>query len=397
MKNILIKLFIKDYRNINRQETRKAYGTLVSFFGIISNTLVCLLKIIFGIIFNMVSVLGDGINNLSDAFSNIVSLIGFKFSSKPADKSHPFGHARIEYIAGFIIALFIDFVGFELIIQSVQKIINNQTNAYDTKFLIIASIVLPISILVKLYQCYFNYSIGKLINSTTLKLTALDSRNDVIATSTVLLGIYISYFSGFNLDGYLGVAVGIFIIFSSIKSVIEVIDQLIGKTPDKKTINQFISYIKAFDGVLGIHDLQIHTYGTNNLFATCHVEIDAEQDVLKSHELLDDIENQMYEKYNIKTVLHMDPVILHNEEYDKIKQEFVTLINSIDRNLSFHDLRLVKGPTFINVIFDIVIPENLVKKEKSLIKEIEDKAKSINPCYKCIIKVDYDFEDLAKE
>lgn len=396
MKNLLIKLFIKDYKNVNNLKVRRRYGTLGACFGIISNLLISSLKMIIGIVFNMVSFIADGVNNLSDAFSSVVSLISFKISSKPADKDHPFGHARMEYVASFIIALFIDFVGIELIIQSINKIIDNHPINNDFSFFIISVIVLSISILLKLYQCYFNYSLGKIINSSTLKLTAMDSRNDVIATSVILIGLIISYFSHFNLDGYLGIAVGLFILISSIKSVIEVVNQLIGQSPEKEVIDSFVKKVTSYEGVLGIHDLQMHSYGISYTFATCHVEIDSKRDILESHEMIDIIENDVFKELNIHTVLHMDPIVLNDPELESIKNDIRSIIKSYNFKLGFHDFRIIKGPTFTNVIFDLVVPEKMPIKEDDLIKEIKTKAKEVNPRYNLVIKVDQDFEDLAR-
>ena len=281
MKNFLIKLFIKDYKNVKDAKVRQKYGTLASIFGIISNFIICIMKIILGISFHLISILGDGINNLSDAFTSIVSLIGFKLAAKPADRKHPFGHARIEYIASFIIAIFIELMGFELVIQSFDKILKNESFIKDQLYFIISIIILVFSIIIKLYQCYFNYSLGKTIKSSTLKLTATDSRNDVITSSIVLLGLIISYFTNINLDGYLGIVVGIFIIISTLKYIMEIINQLIGKSPDQEIIDEFIKKIKSYDEVLGIHDLQIHAYGLSSIFATCHVEIDAKKKCIR--------------------------------------------------------------------------------------------------------------------
>ncbi len=395
MKHLLIKLFIKNYNDVNDLNVRKKYGILASIFGIITNIFICILKITIGLIFNMISFIGDGINNLSDAFSNIVSLISFKLSSKPADKDHPFGHARIEYIASFIIALFIDFFAIELLIESFEKIFSSSDINNDFSFFIISFVILFISILIKAYQCYFNYSIGKKINSTTLKYTAIDSRNDVITTFVILIGLCISYFAKINLDGYLGVLLALFILFSSIKGVVELTNKLIGAKPDQIIVDKFISKIKSYDGVLGIHDLQMHCYGLNYIFATCHVEIDSKIDILVSHELIDTIENDIFNSMKIHTVLHMDPLVLNDEELEKAKLILKEVFKDFPFNLHMHDVRIVKGPTFTNVIFDLVIPEKMPILEEELIKQISDKVKNKCPYYNLVIKIDYDFEDLT--
>lgn len=397
MGKLLARIFIKDYKNVDNPIVRNKYGVVASLFGIISNIIISILKIIIGLLFNMVSFLADGINNLSDAFSSIISLIGFKISSKPADKDHPFGHARMEYISSFIIALFISFVGFELITQSIQKIIANDPINKDISFIIISTILLLISIIVKFTQLFIYYSYGKKIKSETLKITSLDSRNDIIATSTILIGLIISYFTNVNLDGYLGTAVGLFIIISGIKSVIETINELLGQKPDKETIQNLITKIKSYKGVLGIHDLQIHTYGGKNIFASCHVEIDASKNILETHEMIDTIENSILNELNIHIVLHMDPIVLHDPETAKYKKLIEKILNSFALNLKFHDFRIIKGPTFTNIIFDLVLPEKLPISQVDLINEITKKVKEVNNNYNLVMRIDYDYEDLSED
>lgn len=397
MKKLLINLFIKNKDDLSNPIVRKKYGILASIFGIVSNIIVCLLKISAGIIFGLISLVADGLNNLTDASSSIISFIGFKLSSKPADKEHPFGHARIEYIAGFIISLLVAIVGLELVISSFEKLLLWEEAINDLNTIIVTSVILVISILIKLYQCYFNRSIGKLINSTSLIATSVDSRNDVISTSVILLGLIISYFTGFNLDAILGIAVGIFILISGFKLIVETINPLLGEMPSKEVVKSLKDIVLSYEEVLGIHDLQIHAYGPSYTFATLHVEVDSSLDILKTHDTIDNIEKICYERLKIHTVIHMDPVVVNDPYTESVKKEFEQIIKSINIPLSMHDFRVVKGPTHTNVVFDVVVPHNKKISDLELIDIIKQKAKEVSPIYQCVIEIDQDYSDFLSE
>lgn len=397
MKRLLINIFIKNKNDLKNPTVRRKYGVLASVFGIFSNIVVCILKIVVGAMFGLISLIADGLNNLTDASSSIISFIGFKLSSKPADKEHPFGHARIEYIASFIISLIVAIVGLELIISSFEKMLLLESAVNDLKTIIITSVVLVISILVKIYQCYFNRSIGKLIESTSLIATSIDSRNDVISTTVILIGLIISYFSGINLDAFLGIAVGIFILISGFKLIIETINPLLGETPSKEVVKSLKDIVLSYDEILGIHDLQIHIYGPSYTFATLHVEVDSSKDILETHDMIDNIEKNCYEKLHIHTVIHMDPVVINDPYTEKVKLDFEQIIDSIDLPLSMHDFRVVKGPTHTNVVFDIVVPHDKKISDEELINLIKQKAKEISPIYQCIIEIDQDYSDFLSE
>ena len=301
--NILIKLFIKNYKDVNNPQVRQKYGNLASIFGIISNFFICVLKLIFGLLFNLISLIADGFNNLSDAGSSLVSLIGFKLSSKPADKDHPYGHARIEYIAGLAVSIIISILGVQLITNSISGIIDNFNKPFQKMEqieFIITIVVLSISILVKIFQGLFYKKIGKRISSLALIATSTDSRNDVLATSFVLVGIIISQCCSFYIDGYLGCIVGIFILISGFKLIKETSNPLIGEKVDDELVKKLVHKILSYDGVLGIHDLQIHNYGPKTYYASIHVEVDASKDILSTHDMIDNIEKEILHEYRVK-------------------------------------------------------------------------------------------------
>lgn len=394
MSNLLIKLFVKNYKDVENSKVRKSYGLLASIFGIISNIIVCLLKLVLGVIFNLMSLIADGLNNLTDAGSSCVSLFGFVLSSKPSDKDHPFGHARIEYIAGLIVSIIIVFVGGQLVITSIQDIIASFQNPFepiDDLFFYVTLIALVISILIKLYQGYFYRKLGRTISSTSLIATGVDSRNDVIATSVVLLGLVFSKVFSFYIDGYLSLAVGIFILISGIKLIFETANPLIGEKPDNSLIDRFISYLKQSPKILGYHDLQIHSYGPGVYFATCHVEVDSKENILEIHDLIDNIEKQIQKEMNIITTLHMDPIVIGDPLTDKIKEEVKTSLSDLPYILNIHDFRIVKGPTHINIVFDVIVSQDKALNLEEISKEIDSRIHSLSENYHPVVTIDYDY------
>lgn len=390
MINWLCKIFIKDYQNTNSKEVRTRYGNMASVVGILSNFVLFGLKLFIGLITGAISIVADAINNLADMGSSIVTLIGFKLSSKPADKEHPFGHERIEYITGLIVSIMIIIIGFTLGKSSVDKIIN--PDPLDSSLILVTSITLVIAIFIKLWQSLFNYKIGKRINSVALIATSKDSRNDVISTSGVLLGVILSNFVfNFNLDGYIGLCVSIFIFISGIKLIKETTDPLIGVAPDKELVKTITDDILNYEGVFGIHDLVCHMYGQTKLFMTIHVEVDARRNLLESHDLIDTIEKEMKEKYNIELSIHMDPIEMDNEELNKLNVIIKSTLKELDSSLSMHDLRMVKGYTHTNIIFDVLIPfDTKISKEK-IFNTLLNKAKEVDSLYELVINFDVDY------
>ncbi len=394
MTNLLIKIFIKDYKNILDPNIRRKYGNLASIFGIISNIFICIFKLLFGLFFGLISLIADGINNLTDAGSSIVSLIGFKLSSKPADKDHPFGHARIEYISGFIVSILIVVLGIQLVSNSISSIIDSFNTEFsspsNTEF-IITLIILIFAILIKLFQGIFYKKIGKKINSITLIANAQDSRNDVISTSAVLLGLIISKIFGIYTDGYLGTFVGLFILYSGFKLIKETSDPLISEKIDPELIKNFTTTIKEHQEILGIHDLQIHAYGPDTYFASIHLEVDASKDILTTHDLIDNIEKELFQKYKIITTIHMDPVVLNDPYTDEIKELIIPKINKLPYIQNIHDFRVVKGPTHTNIIFDVVVKTETKIKDEEISNQIKNIITNINNSFSAIITIDHDY------
>lgn len=390
MINLLRKIFIKDYKDITNPEVRKRHGYLASTIGIISNLILFAIKLLIGIFSFSISIISDAINNLTDMASSFVNLFGFKLAGKPADKEHPYGHERIEYISGLIVSFIILIIAGILGYNSVMKIINGG----ETDFSILTFIILGASILMKLLQGLCYYGIGKAINSVSLKASFQDSIGDVISTSAVLIAAIIEFMlPNVKLDGYMGVAVSLFIVVMGIKMVIETSNPLIGTTPDKEFIDIIINDVLAYEGVLGVHDIIAHSYGPTKIFLSVHVEVDANVNVLDSHDLIDNIENEIKEKHHVFIVIHMDPIVTDSEEVNDLKSTTVTILHNINTSLSLHDFRVVFGKTHTNILFDILLPYKLNIKEDEIITLVTDEIKKINQTYNVIIKIDREFID----
>ena len=366
MINLLRKIFIKDYQNIGDAKVRTSHGKLASFFGVITNVLLFAVKLVFGLLASSISIIADSINNLSDTGNSFVALIGFKISSKPADKEHPFGHQRLEYLAGLIISIVIVVLAGNMLIQSIQRIISNESSTYT----LWTFIILGIAILLKVYQAWFNYRVGKLISSVTLKATAVDSLMDVIATSAVLASSLVSYFVGWNIDGYMGILVSIVVGYSGIKMIKETIDPLIGTPADKQLVNKVIKDILSFDGVLGVHDLRVHSYGPTKIFMSVDVEVNCKDDIVCSHGIVDKIESFIKEKYDIDLVIHMDPIDPTDEETIMVMAKVQSALISVDKNLSMHDFRIIKEKNKKKAIFEIVVPFELKLSHDEIVKRL---------------------------
>nr|WP_312577330.1 cation diffusion facilitator family transporter [Sedimentibacter sp.] len=371
MTNLIIKKFIKDYNNTKDVSVREAYGKLGSLIGILSNIILCISKISIGIIFGSISITADGVNNLSDAGSSVITLIGFKMAGKPADKEHPFGHARIEYISGIIVAFIIILLGLELVKSSFEKILNPK----PINFSYLMIFVLLFSIVMKLWLSSLNSKIADRISSATMKATSIDSMNDVIATSAVLISVLITKFTNLQIDGYMGVAVALFIVYSGINILKDIMNPLLGELPDPEFISSIEERIMSYEGILNIHDLVVHNYGPSRYFATVHAEVDAKQDILICHDMIDNIERDFAEDLDMNLVIHLDPVVTDDKEINKLRNTVSEIIKSIDEKLSMHDFRIVKGKTHTNLIFDVVVPVDFEIQAKDLINKIE---RSIN-------------------
>lgn len=387
MINFLIRLFIKDYKNTASPRVREKYGQLAGFVGIASNVLLFAVKFLVGTLFHSISITADAVNNLSDSGSSLVTLVGFKLAGKPADAEHPYGHARIEYISGLVVSFTIIVLGLQLIKSSVAKILNPS----PTEFSWLLAGALIFSILAKLWQALFNSRIGERIKSSTLKATAVDSRNDVLATAAVLAAAAVSHFSGVNLDGYMGVVVALFILFSGIQLVKETSDPLLGTAPKKELVKKIYSKILSYDGILGIHDLYVHTYGPGRHFASVHCEVSASEDILVSHDLIDNIEREFQEELGIHLVIHLDPVDIDDERTNALREKVAAIVQEISSRLGIHDFRVVWGVTHSNLIFDIEVPYDFEETDSQLIEIVTAKISALDSTYNAVITIDHDY------
>lgn len=388
MVKLLGKLFIKDYQNYNNPSVRTSYGKLSGIVGIISNLFLCIIKILTGVLIGSFSYIADGINNLSDAGSSIITLIGFKLASEPADADHPFGHQRVEYLTGLIVSFIIIAIGLLLMKSSIESIINPGDGA---SFSIISVIILAVSILIKCLQSLFYRKVGKLINSTAVLATSIDSLNDCISTGAVLIASIISLLTDLQLDGWMGCVVSIFILVSGYKLVKEAMSPLIGEKPSKELVDDIVKKILDYPKVLGIHDLVIHSYGPGKIFATIHVEVDSEENILVIHDQIDNIENDFREKMGINLVIHMDPIDTKDENTQELREEAFRILQSIDPVLNFHDFRIVKGETHTNVLFDVLVPVRYKMTDKELKTLINQKFKEYNPKINTVLVIDHDY------
>ena len=394
MTNLLRKLFVKNFNNVTDPKVRKGHGILAAIVGAISNLLLFAFKVLIGILVRSMTIITDAINNLTDMSSCVVNLIGFRMSSKPADKDHPFGHERIEYIAGLIISFIIIGLALMLGYTSVIRLINNEYTTYSTKTFIVAVIILSVAILGKLWQGLFYRKIAKLINSVSLKASAQDSINDVISTSVVLLATILEFaLAKYNvhLDAYFSLAVAAFIIYSGIKLAIETSNPLIGITPDNELVKKAVRDILEYPGVLGIHDVMCHSYGPTKIFMTIHVEVDKDVDVSTSHDLIDVIENQVGLKNNMLITIHMDPIDTKSPIVKQLRENLSKMLKKLNNRLTFHDFRIVKGDTHTNILFDVVVPFDIKLSEKEIYDYLDSEFKKINPYYFLVVKVDRDY------
>lgn len=380
----LIRRFVKDYENAGNVQVRTRYGQFAGIVGIICNLLLCLGKGTIGLVAGSISIVADAVNNLSDAASNIISLLGFKLASKPADPEHPYGHGRYEYLAGLAVAILIVLIGLELLQTSFDKIVNPSPTDFNSAVVC----VLVLSILVKLWMMVFNRAIGRRINSTTLEATAVDSRNDVISTGVVLVCAVVSYFTSVDLDGWVGLGVGAFILWSGIQLIRETIDPLLGRVPDPAFVQHIHDKIMGYPGVLGTHDLMVHDYGPGRQFASAHVEMPVEADPMESHDLIDNIEQDFKNEDGLIVTLHYDPIVTDDPEVNDMRHWIDSRVKEIDARLSIHDLRTVPGPTHTNVLFDCVKPADLQLSDDELRRRISDAVTERYP--KSIVKITID-------
>ena len=368
MTKLLLKLFVKNHENGADPAVRAKTGKLSGIVGILANAVLCVGKLVIGTVSGSVSITADAMNNLSDAASAIVTLIGFKLAERPADEDHPYGHARYEYLSGLAVAAMVLVIGFELAKTSLDKILHPESVTFSIPLVI----VLVGSVAVKLWLSLFNTTLGKHIDSAALLATAADSRNDVISTLAVLAAALVEKFTGYRVDGYMGMAVALFILYSAVGLAKETISPLLGESASPELCRVIAEVMDSEPRVLGYHDLMVHDYGPGQRFGSLHVEMDQAEDPLACHELIDDLERLCLEKHNIHLVIHYDPVVVGDPEQDSLRDTIYEALQSVDSRLNLHDFRMVRGVNHTNLIFDVGLPADLNGKENRIGKTIDD-------------------------
>lgn len=387
MIKLLAKIFIKDSQNTADSKVRVAYGYLCGAVGIALNILLFAGKIIAGTISGSVAVTADAFNNLSDAGSSIISLIGFRLASQKPDPHHPFGHGRFEYIASLIISIIIVLMGFELGKSSFEKIVAPQAVEYSA----VTFAVLGASVLVKLYMFFYNNSVGKKIDSATMRATAMDSISDAVSTGAVLISAVISMFTNLALDGWMGLVVAVFIMVTGFKSAKETIDSLLGTPPSPEFVKQIEDMALQYDDIIGVHDMIVHNYGPGRTFVSLHAEVPSDGDIVAIHDTVDNAEREIAKELGCLVTIHMDPVDVHDEHTAQLRENVSEIIKQINPDITFHDFRVVSGPTHTNLIFDIVSPMDCGLSDQELADTIADKIHQCNESYFAVINVDKDF------
>lgn len=384
MSKLLLRLFIRGDGRENAAARHASIGTLAGVVGIVCNCLLFLAKLILGLVAGSVSIVADAVNNLSDASSSIITVLGFHMAQRPADENHPYGHARYEYLSGFVVATMILVIGFELARSSVDKIIHPS----PVDFTNAAIAIMLGSILVKLWMALFYRRLGKMIQSTTLYATSADSRNDVIATAAVLIGCLINRFFGVNVDGWMGLMVALFILYSGVSIARDTISPLLGKQADGELLERISSLILEHDRILGIHDLLVHDYGPGSYFASVHVELSADEDPQICHDIIDDIECDAMRELNVHLVIHYDPVNTCDEELNEMRGVMEEIVREIDPQLSMHDLRIIRGGKQTRLSFDLAVPYAMSDRHDALKQQIDEALAARDRHYKTIIRFD---------
>ena len=387
MIGLLSKLWIKDGDNVASFQVRQAYGMLCGALGICLNILLFLGKILAGTLSKSIAITADAFNNLSDAGSSLITLIGFKMSGQEADPDHPFGHGRIEYISGLIVSGAILIMGYELIVSSFKKVLQPE----ETSFSPLIAMILLASILVKLYMAYYNFSVGKKISSSAMKATATDSLSDTVTTAVVLIATLAEHFFKWKIDGFCGILVGLFILYAGFNAARDTINPLLGQPPAKEFVEQIQQIVLNTDGVLGMHDLIVHDYGPGRVIISLHAEVSAAGNILEIHDMIDRLEQTLNKQLNCEAVIHMDPVITQDPDIDLWKDRIHDILFSIDSSLHMHDFRMVKGNTHTNIIFDMVLPHNYKMDKALLLNEIQERVWDIDKSFNVVIQMEHSY------
>lgn len=388
MTEFLVRRFVKNYEEIEREEVRTRYGILSSVVGILCNVLLFGVKLLIGLFMHSIAVMADAFNNLSDAASSVISFVGVKMASKPADEEHPFGHGRMEYIAAFIVAFLVIQVGFSFFKSSAGKLMNPE----EITFQLVPFVILVLSVGVKLWMGLFNRKLGKRINSKVMLATSADSMGDVVTTSATIVSILICRFAGINIDAAAGLLVSLMVMWAGISIAKETLEPLIGEAVDPELYKKITDLVEAYDGILGTHDLIVHNYGPSKSMASIHAEVPRDVDIEESHEIIDRVEREVARELGIFLVIHMDPIEVKDEEVLKSKQELEDTLCAIDERLSMHDFRMVKGKQQINLIFDLVVPYDYDKKrQEELLEQVIRMMQENDRRYRFVITIDQNF------
>lgn len=388
MTQLLVKLFVKDYDKVEQSSVRTAYGVLTSIVGIICNFILFGIKMIIGLILNSISVMADAFNNLSDAASSIIGFIGVKLAEKPADKEHPFGHGRFEYISAFIVSFLIMQVGFSCLKSSFAKIINPEA----VEFSWVLVVILGISVLLKLWLSIFNKTLGNRINSSVMKATSADSLGDVLVTSTTVLSIIIGKITGLAIDGWMGLIVSVFVLIAGFNIAKDTLEPLLGEAVDPEVNKSITDTVESYDGIIGSHDLIVHNYGPSHIMASIHAEVPNDVNLEEIHETIDSIERDILREMGIFIVIHMDPVELNDSKVLEKKSMVIDIIKKLEPKAAIHDFRIVNGESQVNLIFDLVVPHSYSNTaEQDLLLKVEEAIQNVDSKYQSVITIENSF------
>lgn len=388
MTQLLVKLFVKDYEKVEQPSVRTSYGVLSSIVGIISNVILFGIKMIIGLILNSISVMADAFNNLSDAASSIIGFIGVKLAERPADKEHPFGHGRFEYISAFIVSFLILQVGFSCFKSSITKIMNPE--AVEFSWVLVA--ILGISVLLKLWLSMFNKTLGKLINSSVMKATSADSLGDVLITSATVLSIIIGKITGLAIDGWMGLIVSIFVLIAGFNIAKDTLEPLLGEAVDHEVYESITKMVESYDGIIGSHDLIVHNYGPSHIMASIHAEVPNDVNLEEIHETIDSIERDIFREMGIFIVIHMDPVEINDTKVLEKKGMVIDIIKKLEPKATIHDFRVVNGENQVNLIFDLVVSHSYSEtQEQELLLKVEEAIQNVDSKYQSIITIENSF------
>ena len=385
MLKLLTKIFVKDAENVSDPKVRQAYGNVCGFYGIFLNLVLFAGKYFAGFLSGSVAIMADAFNNLSDAGSSIITLLGFALSGRKPDPEHPFGHGRIEYLAGLALSAMIIFMGFELGKSSFQKILHPEAVQAG----LVPALILVFSILVKFYMSLYNRKIGKKINSAAMQATATDSLSDSVSTAVVLLAMGIQYFFNINIDGYAGLAVAIFIVFAGFNAGKETLSPLLGQAPEKELVEELEKIVLSYPEIVGIHDMIVHDYGPGRLIISLHAEVNGHDDIFMLHDAIDNAEHHIMERFGAIATIHMDPIDSENSEINAIKNAVTELVQTIDPIITIHDFRMVPGATHTNVIFDAVVPHGFHLNDHEVSEKIKDLVHSTWPDRFAVVQIDH--------